>query len=160
MDEKAKMENAFSDFNPGDHGANGCTPAIDGDFVGVKINGPGEITLPAERSQAMIPLCGVYRLRFDYIVTLGSPEEHMSIIVVHQESQKSYAGRILSGDPILADPNQAPKNIEGQGESFETGYFDINLLDYVSFPLVPGNYHLYVVLEEYKSNVIHLTLKK
>lgn len=153
------MKNAFSNFNPGNHGANGCTPSIDDNFVGVKINGPDEITLSAERSEAMIPLCGVYRLIFDYIVKLGSPEGHMSIIVIHNESQKSYTGRILGDGPILANPNQMLKNLEGQGESFETGYFDINLLDYVSLPLMSGDYHIYVVLKEYKSNVIHLKIK-
>lgn len=158
------MENAFLHFNPGDHGANGCTPTVSDDFIGIKINGPDNITLPrwtksgAER-RMILPLCGIYRFGFDFVVKLGSPEEHMSIIVINNETHKSYAGRILSGDPILENPNVVPKHIEPEQESFETGYFDINLLEYVSFPLAPGDYQVYVVLEEHKSNVINIKVK-
>jgi hypothetical protein len=156
-EESVKMENTFSGFKPGNHGANGCTPSIGDDFLGIKINGPEEIVL--SKGQMILPLSGIYRFRVDYILKFGSPEEHMSIIVSNREKKKSYAGRIRSLDPILDDPTTVSIDAETAKTTYETGYFDINVLDYVSLQLVPGDYDVYVVLEEHKSNMIHIKIR-
>ena len=105
------MTDSFCNIDPGDHTPNECTPKISEDFIGIKINGPNEIILPSSvvsetiNEGVIIPLCGIYRFSFSYDAKLGSPKEHMSIIVENNMNHHSYSGRMISPDPVIEDPN-------------------------------------------------------
>lgn len=158
------MSDPFCRIDPGDDTPNACTPELGLDFVGIKINGPKEIAIPAnamnstKRLQLIIPLCGAYRFSFAYTVKLSSPEQHMSIIVVNNKIHQSYAGRMLDPNPILKDPNPVQLNMEDAENRFVGGFFNVNILEYVSFPLMAAEYDIYILLEEYKSNVVTIRL--
>lgn len=148
-------------IDAGDNSPNKYTPDISYDFIGIKINAPEIINLSAltdDNVSALIPICGAYQFNLAFTIKLGSPQQHMSVVVINN-NDKSYNGSMQDPDTALENTQVVEIDMSNAESQLIGGYFNINVLDYVKIPIVSGEVSVYIFLGEHKSNVVKILLE-
>jgi len=163
-----KMDNLpsemFENIEPGDD-ENACTPKIDDNFIGIRINAPDVVYYaPGEKDPntghfAKIMICGIRRFRGDFLSELRPDvEKKVALVAIDTQLHNVHTSLLIDDDPDEPDPSppQFPK--ETLEKVYITAWFNINILDYLDLPERPATYNVFVTLKEYKSNVVTIKL--
>lgn len=131
--------------------SNLCSPAKPGpEWIGILINAPNEIRIEPGEKNIVIPLCGFFQL--EHLKLRKS--EPMKIFVVQSDPKTTYTGMVVEQDESPEIPNEAPPVEDKDLEGMTLGsYFNYNILSYVIFPSIPGDYKVYVEYAGSKSNI-------
>ena len=155
----------FDKVEPDDFNENECTPKIDDEFIGIRINAPKEVYYnPGERNRftgafCKVIICGVYSFDASFINQLNnSIEESITLVAIDTKSHEPYVSGIVNDNPKIPDPSLNDYSPEELEDLYYTGFFNINILDYLGLPEKPATYNVFVTLKEYKSNVVTIKL--
>ncbi len=118
---------------------------------GILINVPVEIIVKPLEDSVIIPLCGFYHLDLSKM----HHAEALKFTVIQTEPKVTFVGLFLDEDPSPQAPNpdDEPVNPEDLKGMSTSTYFNPNLLQYVHFPAIPGDYKVYVEYAGSKSNI-------
>ena len=158
------MSDEFEGIESGDNNPSSCTPEIESDFVGIKINTPESVIwTAADRDDvteafARAMVCGIYRLPSIDIVDTDGFNLTASVIATDIQTHQSYAAKMVPDMPLLEDPEPHRPTDEELAGQYETGYFNVNMLDYLELPEKAADYNVFVVFGSSKSNVNRLSL--
>jgi len=156
---------AFANIEHGDGTPNTCTPQISDDFVGVKINIPDKVTWSGEDKDpfsgafSRVMLCGIYRLAAACIVGTEGFYLSASLVATNTRTHKVYYAKIRPDHPGLENPDLpqfSAKELEGV---YETGYFNVNIVEVLDLPEEAAEYLVFVVFKSFKSNVASIVLE-
>ena len=157
---------AFENVESDDRNPNDCTPKIESDFVGIRINAPGSVTYipgakdPVTGSFARLMICGIYRLELPVLAQTKGFRKVATLAAVATDTHQTFTGGMMHDHPDTPNPNPSKFSPEELKGFHETGYFNVNVLDYLHLPERPGEYQIFVTFTEYTSNVVTVTLKK
>jgi hypothetical protein len=132
---------------------------------GIRITAPKEVFIDLSEKRKYIVICGEYSLALAKLEEFANP---MLIHVYHVETKKSFKGYLqeINSEPspskppddsiVIEDTDVTVAKIAAYGSSFNP-----DILSYVDFPLLPGNYIVYVEYGGEKSNevLIHVKMK-
>lgn len=154
----------FANVEPDNDNSNECTPAIENDFIGIRINAPEAIDYtPGERDRitgafGRAILCGIYRFESAFLLETDGFKKTATLVAVDTKTHRPYTAKMVHDHPEIPNPDPPqypPEMLEGV---YETGYFNINMLDFLGLPEQPATYEVFVTLQRYKSNVVTVRL--
>jgi hypothetical protein len=157
----------FAKIEPGSGEPNECTPQVAKDFIGIRIAAPETVIYtPGARDQftgafAKVMICGVYQFNDYFLQEYGNPVKNASLVAVDAVSHQVYTGKMTHGHPEVRPPGPpSPRRTADElKDSFEEGWFNENLLDYLPLPEALATYQVYLTLGPEKSNVVTIGLK-
>jgi len=144
-----------------------CSPILENEFRGIKINAPTEITMMEDYS---FPVCGSYHFTEEFFKKFRSLENEIVIVVVDLKTHKSYSSNLLKKDfePAILDDKENIEdeevNIENE-EEFEdvsiSSWFNIDLFRYIEdLPRYATTFIVYATIGDFKSNVVTVKVVK
>ncbi len=157
---------------------NKCTPGYpNSDFMEmsqIKINIPSKIILSKklveDPAAYVIPLCGMYMIS-NYRAYRN--EDKISLVHIRKKGEIEWISGVIGGDTEEEYPDELPPELEEglekerqerikeakaiPDENLDTGQggggpFNINIMDFVTMPLLPGLYEVYVSMYGLESN--------
>ena len=155
----------FANVEPGNDNENDCTPRIEEDFIGIRINAPEVIGYTpgvGDRTTGAFVnaiLCGIYRFESAFLVETTGFKKAATLVAVDRKTHQSYTAKMVHDHPDIPnpDPPQFPRQmLEGV---YETGYFNINILDFLELPERPATYDVFVTIHQHISNIVTFTLR-
>jgi hypothetical protein len=155
----------FANVEPDNDNENGCTPRIGGDFIGIRINAPEVIDYtqgerdPITGAFGRAILCGIYRFESALLLQTEGFKKTATLVAVDTKTHQPYTAKMVHDHLEIPNPDPprfSPEVLEGV---YETGYFNINMLDFLGLPEQPATYDIFVTLQQHKSNVATVTLR-
>ena len=130
-----------------------CSPEMDMDAIGLKINAPDVIPLEGDSPRAMV--CGVRQLEGTLLAQIAPPINGSIIVVATDVESHEVLQSSLSGDdpmePDPSPPDYAPEDLEGL---VTTAWFNFDLFETPGIPRKPATYRVFVTLRDVSSNVV------
>ncbi len=147
----------FSTVNTYSNEQNPCSPENPGiTWRGILLNAPKEIILSPLEDSIVIPICGFYQLDLSKM----QQSEALKFVVTIAEPKGSFSGFMIDSDPNHDAPNPDEKPIDPKdlvGMSTST-YFNLNLLTYVKFPTIAGEYRVFADYAGSRSNILNFKI--
>lgn len=134
---------AFGEIQLNSNEPNICSPPEqEPEWRGILINLPEKVLYHVDEKNMRIPLCGFYQL--DMIRLAKS--EPIKIVVARADHEELYYGFVMDKDPSPDMPEPFPVEVsEDDMEDMAIGsYFNVNIPDHVNFPILPGDFTIYV----------------
>lgn len=153
----------FENIEPDNHNENECTPRIEEDFIGIRIVAQEVINyMPGQRNRitgafGRAILCGIYRLDSVFLAQTNGFRKTATLIAVDTKTHVPYSVNMVHDHPEIPNPNPSQIPLE-KFRSVVTGYFNINMLDFLRLPEQPATYNVFVTFGQFKSNVVTVRL--
>jgi hypothetical protein len=147
----------FAAVVPGSRLEYDCTPKIDSEFLGLKINA-APVGKNSHADGAAVIVCAIYRLPSQTCEDVGDVGKAVTVVAVDTLTHLPLASGLTRrrGMDVVPDrpaPRKERVDLSGQ---FSTGYLNFDVLDFLSLPDRPSTYQVFLTLGEYKSNVVTL----
>jgi len=148
-------EGQTMDFNAvalGDHSENPCTPRIEKEFTGIRVNVPERVVA----GQDQFAICGTYRFPAEYVYSIPDIYDAIVLVVVDAERHTPFACNFQG--PFSAGPGEesppVPEDPEWMSDHRIQKYFNVDLLRYMDgLPERSATYYVYALIEDHVSNV-------
>jgi hypothetical protein len=145
-----------------------CSPRFEiGDADGIRIRLPKKVTARKEGDglshDSRLPICittqfnGLFLRRHS-----GTPlAQILRIILVDDAHSETYEGALWR-DRLYVRPPRPPSSDAELAATTGTNWVNGNIVEYIRLPARSATYRVYVVLDEYKSNVrtVEVTVSK
>lgn len=155
----------FVGIEHGDGNPNACTPEIGDDFIGIKINTPVKVAWsaadrdPVTDSFTRVMLCGTYRLPAADIVDTEGFYLSASLAATNVQTHHNCISLFQTDSHQIENPDPPRFTTEELEGLYETGYFNINILEVLDLPEETGEYLVFVTFKSFKSNVQRIVLE-
>lgn len=168
---KAQTPCQFDDIEPGSETRNACTPKVDFEFVGIRIAAPEEVLFgPGTRDSiyggfTRLIVAGVCELPYDTLGLRDDWNRAIVLVAVDTEAKRVYSGR-FGAESIFQpaeslDPQEEARLHRGMSKSMVVGrVFNSNIANDLHLPPEPAAYDVYATLGPYRSNVVHVRVKR
>ncbi len=150
----------FENIEPSNYSKNQCTPRIEEDFIGIRLAAPEVVRyVPGKRDRitgafGRAILCGIYRLELVLLAQTDGFDKTATLIAIDTKTHVPYSAKMVHDHPEIPNPNPPQFTPEMLTGIFETGYFNINMLDFLKLPEQPATYNVFVTFLQFKSNVL------
>jgi len=144
-----------------------CSPEIeesDFEWRGIKINMPDKVSITGGEYGVLsgyemrVPVFILLQVTLDRIAKYEFEREGINLIFVDQKTGKSFTDNLLESNPSL--PMEKPEFSQEEMKSrVSRYYYNINALEFLELPSGETTYDVYASFEEFKSNVMTVTLK-
>lgn len=154
----SRSADAFKDIEHGDGNPNVCTPKITEDFIGIRINTPEKVTWsaadkdPVSGAFARVMLCGIYRLPAAEIVDTKGFYLSASLVATNVKTHQNYIKLLQTVSHYIEDPAPPEFSAKELENVYETGYFNINILEVLELPDQAGEYLVFITFKSFQSN--------
>jgi hypothetical protein len=159
----------FSDVKPGTGTSNPCSPQVDADFRGLRINAPAEVFFGPGTSDpffggfAKLIVAGICKLGYSTLGLRGEWPRFVVIIATDTRNKQVFAGTMKPfGSPApLTDPLKGENVTADDFAGVTAGrWFNPNIILDLDLPEREAGYDIYAVLGPYKSNVVHTKVSR
>jgi len=127
------------------------------EWLGIIIEAPEEIIFSVNEKMIYLPICGYYRLDINSLRT----SQPIKLSVNYIGDDKVFSGFLIESDtsPTVPQP-KSTEVTEEESEGMALGeYFNPDLLNYVEFPLIPGEIQVFVEYGGMKSNTVTIKIQ-
>ena len=148
----------FNSVELGDHSENACTPAIEKDFIGMKINAPTVV----RSGEDQFAVCGTYRFTAEYAYSFSSIHRAVVLVAVDAQRHDPYACTIGVPSSIPSRPKSSPppQDPDWMTDHYIRRYFNVNMLRFMTqLPRRTATYYVYALIEDHISNVCRVDFK-
>jgi len=142
----------FNAVSTGEATENECSPELEDDFRGLRINMPERVRLGADK----LVVCGSFQFDADYVYTFNEIHAAVVIVAVDVKRHIPYACNIVEtgGRPRPSRPHTPRRDPDWMANHVIGSYFNVNLLRHMKdLPRVSADYFVYAMIEDHVSNV-------
>jgi hypothetical protein len=121
---------------------------------GIKIAAPGSFAIsPVDGGAVKLPFCVTLRFNSYYLSRFEHATKAINVVIVDDASRQVASGGIWRDRHYIPEPPpEIPR--EELEKRIQTVYATVNLLEFLPLPARKARYHIYALLEHYKSNVV------
>jgi hypothetical protein len=154
MSPPPSFENVQYGFFPSD-----CSPQFqDGEPDGLKIAAPDKFHLVPGDRNAKLPFCVSLQAKSAFLQKFPQVFEALKVVVVDDDNGEVRSGNIWRDRQYIPSPRGNIPREELAGR-IEWKYRTVDLLEFFPLPPRKASYHVYAMLEQYKSNVIAIQVE-
>jgi len=145
---------------------NPCSPRFESfapDIKGILINAPAMVEAAIDPDRAIIsasarlPVCIAMQFPLKYISKFCRPRAQINLVMVNQKTGESFSSYLAYSRPMAPNPEtELPTDI--METAMDRRFFTVNAMEYLQLPSLAGTYTLYVSFNEYKSNVLTVSI--
>lgn len=159
----------FSEIVAGSGSLNPCSPEVDADFRGIKIDAPKEVFFgpgtedPLFGGFTKLIVAGVCKLQYPTLGLRGEWNKAIVFVATDTRSRKVFSGRMVPfGSPAAPlDPlEEGDLKPEDYADWVVGSYFNPNLVRDLNLPEKEAEYDVFATLGPYKSNVVHVKVSR
>jgi hypothetical protein len=166
---QAKGDCDFAAITPGTQASTPCSPTIGEDFRGIAIRAPAEVTFGPSTEDPLfggftkLIVSGAIKLPYPALGLRGEYNKFVLLVAVDSRAKEVFAGGLAPfGSPardvdLLEGTDLTPADFAG----VVTGsFFNPNIARDLNLPEREAEYDVYAVLGPYRSNVVHVKVRK
>jgi hypothetical protein len=159
----------FGAIVPGTKLSTPCSPVVDDDFRGIAIRGPAEVTYGPRTEDPLfggftkLIVCGLVRLPYPTLGLRGQWNEAVVLVAVDTRAKQVFAGGLMPfGSPARrVDPLAKSDLTASDFAGVVSGsYFNPNIARDLNLPAREADYDVYATLGPYRSNVVHVKVRR
>jgi hypothetical protein len=139
-----------------------CSPPFEWEEPdGLKINAPPSATIRADglllSYKEKLPLCMTAKFKLFYIERFHHLFKAVNVVLVDDDRHETFGGQVWRH---RTEGRLPPHNIpvEEQKTRMLIERYTVNLLEHIKLPARKARYTVYALLEQHKSNVVHIEI--
>ena len=159
----------FDAIQPGSMSINPCTPEVADDFRGIQINAPAEVLFGPGTEERMfggftkLIVAGFCQLEYPTLGLRGRWNDAIVLVATDAATREVWSGR-LARFGTRAPPRDPLKDSPVKPEDYSGAVmgtpFNPNIVNDLALPAREADYDVYATLGPYRSNVVHVKVRK